>query len=222
MHPFSAALNLDSKLRLFDFSACPGYVSHELDRQLNHGETLSITTHFKVKKGLNEAERRCIIDITFNHEGRVTIDFHNDVRLDHCGQEFIVSIYGGCSRTELVYKLTKLVSNIANYRASDFLLPVSPIITELLRLLASSEETPDLLEQEEVTPGKRAFTVGDLYGPLRCEIDNCGQATSTLILTEAENHSLEVKQGSEAVNIIFERNLGIAVCSACRSKALAV
>jgi len=59
----------------------------------------------------------------------------------------------------------------------------------------------------------KLFTVGELWGPFQCDYPGCDEMTFTLRLTDVEYESLPVKYGSEAINIIFDKEMGKAVCT---------
>lgn len=60
----------------------------------------------------------------------------------------------------------------------------------------------------------RIFTVNfDLYGPLHCEVDNCGAECASIMLSKEEDDQLPDEGcGPEAVRHIFKNRLGVCVC----------
>ena len=66
----------------------------------------------------------------------------------------------------------------------------------------------------------RLFTVGELWGPMRCEKEGCHHWTDTIALTNNENDSLPEKYGHNAVEYIFDNHLGVVMCDECLRKFL--
>lgn len=58
----------------------------------------------------------------------------------------------------------------------------------------------------------RDFVFGEMYGPFRCEYDDCGADTYMIRLTDEENDQLPEQSGPTAVHYIFSHNLGIPLC----------
>ena len=58
----------------------------------------------------------------------------------------------------------------------------------------------------------RDFHFSELYGPFRCEKDDCQNNTYMIRLTDDENKQLPEQSGPTAVHHIFRNNLGIALC----------
>lgn len=58
----------------------------------------------------------------------------------------------------------------------------------------------------------RDFHFSELYGPFKCEYDDCEEQTFMIRLTNDENKQLPEQSGPVAVRYIFSNNLGIALC----------
>lgn len=58
----------------------------------------------------------------------------------------------------------------------------------------------------------RDFVFSELYGPFKCEHEECGTNTYMIRLTSDENNQLPAQSGPLAVHHIFSNNLGIALC----------
>ena len=64
----------------------------------------------------------------------------------------------------------------------------------------------------------RLFTVGELCGLMRCEMEGCHHWTDTIVLTNEENDSLPEKYGPNAVKYIFDNHIGVVMCDGCLRK----
>jgi hypothetical protein len=58
----------------------------------------------------------------------------------------------------------------------------------------------------------RDFIVGELWWPIACEYPGCRGDTDRIRLTDVENASLPEQSGPEAVDYIFDKHLGTALC----------
>ena len=59
----------------------------------------------------------------------------------------------------------------------------------------------------------RVFSVGELWGPLSCEMDGCPEKDAyNILLTDQENAMLPEESGPTAIAYIFSARLGYVLC----------
>lgn len=83
-------------------------------------------------------------------------------------------------------------------------------------LIYFGKDSIEGIEEGRITDRDRLFTVGDLWGPLSCEVNRCGNSTYTIKLSVEENERLpEPTDTPVAITYIFNNRLGTAMCRKC-------
>ena len=58
----------------------------------------------------------------------------------------------------------------------------------------------------------RLYSISEVFGPVKCEINKCGKEAWTFMLSKYEDSILVINRGPEATQQIFQQSLGTAMC----------
>lgn len=209
------AVKFRDMMDVLDFSSIENFSSKEIKLELGDKATVGIIVKKRFNEGGASFDRTFFIDVEFCEERRVKMLFYLDCKIFQANFDFISSGGKGVSRKELLYRLDKMLQVAQRSNERNIHRQIKPLIEHLQLLFTQTHIFPGILSEEPVEPGARRFTVGDEWGPMQCEINNCGKETDMIILNEDENRLLPVKSGSDAVRFIFEHKLGVAICADC-------
>lgn len=211
------AVRFKEMMNAFNYNSIANYFSHEINLDLSNTATVFIIIKKRFEEGSACYSRTMYIDIEFFPDQKVKMVFYGDCKIPQSNFELISCCGGGVSRREMLYQLEKMIKVAERPGGINLHAQIKPAIVHFLTLFTQSHIFPNLLEEEPVPSGPRHFTLGDEWGPAKCEMNDCGAETDTIVLSEDENRLLPVKSGPEAVSYILDNKLGRAMCSTCRN-----